>query len=158
MSRAGYADDMKIYFSAALRNGALDPKQLAELIGFLKTQGEVLTEVLFDPKDFGARAKLTDRGICERDLQWVRSSDCVIAEVSLPSLGVGIEIQYADCLGLPILCIFNPNGSRKLSAMVTGHPRVQLVEYQQPSDIQEAVKKFLESIRSKRSVYVLAKA
>jgi nucleoside 2-deoxyribosyltransferase len=142
---------MKIYFSAAIRNGALDPKQLALIIAFLKTKGEVLTEVLFNPKDFGARNKMTDRQIFERDLKWVRESDCVIAEVSAPSTGVGIEIQYADMLGLPILCLFNPNYGTKLSGMVSGHPRLSVSEYQNISDAKNAVAKFLKESNSKTS-------
>ena len=38
----------------------------------------------------------------------ITQSDVVIAEVSFPSLGVGIELQLANQLGIPTYLIYNP--------------------------------------------------
>ncbi len=35
----------------------------------------------------------------------IKSCDIVIAEVSLPSTGMGIELGWADAFGVPILCV-----------------------------------------------------
>mgnify|MGYP001209393873 CR=1 FL=1 len=139
---------MNIYFSAAIRNGALNPQELRELIKIFKAHGRVVTEVLFDAKDFGARRKVSEREIFERDMSWIRQADCLIAEVSVPSTGVGIEIQYADCLGLPILCLFNKGLGNVLSGMVAGHPRVEVVRYTRTSEIKKAVRDFLKRIKN----------
>ena len=36
----------------------------------------------------------------------IQSHDLIIAEVSTPSNGVGIELGWADVAGIPIICIF----------------------------------------------------
>ena len=35
----------------------------------------------------------------------IKSCDLVLAEVSLPSTGMGIELGWADSFGIPILCM-----------------------------------------------------
>ncbi|MDE2025179.1 MAG: hypothetical protein KGJ07_01665 [Patescibacteria group bacterium] len=47
----------------------------------------------------------------------IRSCDLVIAEVSFPSTGAGIEIGYADVFKIPIICVYKkgstPSGALK---------------------------------------------
>ena len=46
----------------------------------------------------------------------IRSCDIVLAEVSYPSTGSGIEIGRAECLNIPIVAIYK-NGSNASSAI-----------------------------------------
>ena len=54
---------------------------------------------------------LSDQEIHDRDLQWIIESDMLVAEVTIPSLGVGYEIGRAIEMGKPILCLFNTDFS-----------------------------------------------
>ncbi len=46
----------------------------------------------------------------------IEASDLIIAEVSYPSTGSGIELGWADDLAIPILCIFK-SGTKPSSAL-----------------------------------------
>ncbi len=46
----------------------------------------------------GAREEIT------RDM--IRSADVLVAEVSVPSLGAGIEMGWADAFGVPIIALY----------------------------------------------------
>ena len=49
---------------------------------------------------------MTEEFIYNRDVDWLRESDCVIAEVTQPSLGVGYELGFAESLKIPVLCLY----------------------------------------------------
>jgi hypothetical protein len=61
----------------------------------------------------------------------------MIAEVTIPSLGVGYEIATAIHLNRKVLCLYHPQKGRKLSAMIAGSPAVEGYAY---TDIEEAKK------------------
>ncbi len=71
-----------------------------------------------------------ERSIYERDMQWLRSADLVVAEVTQPSLGVGYELGAAEALGIPVVCLFRPASGRSLSAMLRGNAKFSIVEYE----------------------------
>lgn len=85
---------------------------------------------VFAPQ-FGEPAEARD--IYLRDVEQVRLSDFVIAEVSNPSLGVGMEIMLAIELVKPII-MFYQNGSGPLSKMVIGSDCKALFEYESIDD------------------------
>ncbi|WP_340105082.1 nucleoside 2-deoxyribosyltransferase [Rhodohalobacter sp. 8-1] len=121
-----------IYFAGSIRGGRDDAKLYKQLIDELKTYGAVLTEHI------GAKEvsfDLSDRHIHDRDLEWLSSSDILIAEVTTPSLGVGYEIGRAVSLEIPVVCLFRNRGDALLSAMIAGSPAVQTFNY---SDLEEA--------------------
>ena len=90
-----------------------------------------------------------DHKIHDRDLEWLKSSDYLVAEVTTPSLGVGYEIGKATEWGLPVLCLYRPTEGRSLSAMIAGSNEVTLKEYQSPKQLQEI---FEDYFRSKQSL------
>ena len=112
---------MNIYFCGSIRGGRDDAALYREMIEKLKAYGCVLTEHVGDPS-------LTDRGgdgtsayIWQRDTDWLRQSDIVIAECSHPSLGVGYEVAFAEAIGKPVHIFYGgPEG--RLSAMLAGDP------------------------------------
>lgn len=123
---------MKIYFSGSIRGGQQDTDLYAELIQELKQYGSVLTEHI------GSKTidtTITDKEIHDRDLKWVIASDIVIAEVSVPSLGVGYEIGRAVDMGKPIICLYRNTNGKTTSAMIRGCSKLQCFEY---SDLTEA--------------------
>lgn len=66
--------------------------------------------------------------IYERDVRKVRACDFLVAEVSSPSHGVGMEIMLAIELSKPILLFFDSTSGR-LSRMVAGAPGKALFNY-----------------------------
>jgi len=91
----------------------------------LKAYGTVLTEHV-GSLETGTEGKikedtnLTDKQIHDRDLEWLKKSDIVIAEVTIPSLGIGYEIGRAVEMGKTILCLFRLSTDKRLSAMIEG--------------------------------------
>lgn len=116
---------MKIYFCASIRGGRQLAPDYELLIVMLQEYGQVLTEHLGSDQIIQSKDRiLSNQEIHDRDLQWVRESDVVVAEVTVPSLGVGYEIGRAIEMGKPVLCIFNSNSEFTLSAMIAGSERV----------------------------------
>ena len=50
----------------------------------------------------------------------LRQCSVVVAEVTVPSLGVGYEIGRAVAMGKQVLCLYRPQEGRLLSAMIRG--------------------------------------
>jgi nucleoside 2-deoxyribosyltransferase len=119
---------MKFYFAGSIRGEKADREVYEKIINYLKNYGEVLTEHIGKMNGSG-ESDLTDAEIFERDIIWLQEADLVIAEVTSPSLGVGYEIGKAEEYGKKILCLYQENSSRKLSAMVSGNKNLELVVY-----------------------------
>ena len=87
---------MKIYFAGSIRGGRDDADLYLEIIKYLKNFGEVLTEHVGDNLiTSSGESSINDIGIHNRDMDWLISSDIIVAEVTNPSLGVGYEIGRA---------------------------------------------------------------
>ena len=78
--------------------------------------------------------------IFERDVKNVRISDFLIAEVSNPSLGVGMEIMLSIELTKPVL-LFYSSDSDQLSKMVTGAKGKALFVYDSLEDVDRILRK-----------------
>ncbi|SRR6266436_3883012 len=102
---------MKIYFSGSVSGGRKDVGLYLQIIMQLKEHGLVLTEHIGDARlDARGEPDLSDVEIHDRDLAWLRQADCLVAEVTTPSLGV------ATRLGRP------PSGANQF--FVSFEPRV----------------------------------
>lgn len=126
----------RIYFAGSIRGGRGDRERYARIIALLRPYGEVLTEHVGDAAlSPSGEEGLSDRAIHDRDLDWLTASDAVVAEVTVPSLGVGYEIAVALAHRIPVLALFRPEEGRRLSAMIAGAPGVQAVEYSTDSEL-----------------------
>ena len=136
---------MKIYFAGSIRGGRKDVSVYQEIIGFLSNFGEVLTEHIGD-------SNLTETGddgpddsfIHDRDLEWLQLSDVLVAEVTQVSMGVGYEIGRAVESGKKVLCLFRPSESKRLSAMIAGCYKIELVEYQSFSEAKSIIADYFD--------------
>lgn len=132
-----------VYFAASISGGREDVAIYAELLAVLRRHATVLTEhvgsaVLAASGEEG----IGDREIHDRDLAWLAAADAVVAEVTVPSLGVGYEIARALALGKPVLCAVREIPGRRLSAMIAGAPGVEVVTYSDPTDLDSALAGF----------------
>jgi hypothetical protein len=120
----------KIYFAGSIRAGREDAAVYEAMITWLRSFGEVLTEhvgdsALSETGDDGP----SDRYIHDRDMAWLSACDLMVAEVSVPSLGVGYELGWATALSKPVLCLHRTISGRPLSAMIAGSPGIQTAAY-----------------------------
>lgn len=138
---------MKIYFAGSIRGGREDSELYGRIIAVLAKHGEVLTEHI-------GNGQITEQGedlplseIYERDIRWLGSADVLVAEVTTPSIGVGYEIGRAEAQGKRVLCLYRPNGSKRLvSAMVGGNKDVTVREYQTIEEAEVILADFFKKL------------
>lgn len=135
---------LKIYFAGSISGGRDDQEIYFELINHLKTKGQVLTEHISDKNlsSYGESNKLTSEQIFTRDVNWLKESDIVIAEVTQVSLGVGYELGLSESINKKVICLYRPKVGKRLSAMISGNSNFIVKEYK---TIEEA-KAIIDSI------------
>lgn len=147
MASVTAASRPKLYFAGSIRGGREDAALYMRIIQGLADAGnEVLTEHVGKASlDMMGEGDLTEQQIFERDMAWLRSSDVVVAECTVPSLGVGYELGLAESLGIPVLVLFRPAAGRSLSAMLRGNVKFAVHEYAGvDSELFAAIAKFME--------------
>jgi hypothetical protein len=74
-------------------------------------------------------------------MAWLAEADIVVADVTVPSLGVGIELATALDRGTPVIALVEDGTS--LSALVGGDDRIMLIWYQTDADAVAALRRAL---------------
>ena len=135
---------MNIYFACSITGGREYESVYQAIVQALTENGyEVPTAHLAESSVGSREAALAPKEVYERDVTWIRTCDVLIAEVSVPSHGVGYEIGFALGLGKPVLAI-SQNG-RKVSKMISGNPDSNLTvkTYDSPTDAVQIVRDYL---------------
>ena len=128
---------MNIYFACSITGGRQYERVYQDLTAALLADGHTVpTAHLADSNVTAMEAVVSARDVYERDVTWIREADALIAEVSVPSHGVGYEIGFALNVGKPVLCLYQ--AGRKVSKMISGntHPNLRVEVYR---DSQNAV-------------------
>ena len=134
---------MKIYFAGAIRGGREDQELYLEIINYLKQYGEVLTEHVGDQSlNILGEKDNKDNFIYERDMEWLNKSDIIVAEVTTPSLGVGYEIGRAIQFNKKILCLYRYTKGKRLSAMISGNKKLNIISYKGIEDLKPKISFF----------------
>jgi hypothetical protein len=82
---------MKIYFAGSISGGRGDVALYGQIIEHLKQYGEVLTEFIGEASLSGmGEEHNSDKHIHDRDMNWLLSSDVIVAEVTTPSPWSGL--------------------------------------------------------------------
>jgi 2'-deoxynucleoside 5'-phosphate N-hydrolase len=138
---------MKIYFSCSLTGGRTDEAAYGAIVDHLLAGGhDVLTAHLARPEVMDLEQVVEPGEVYQRDIEWIRECEALVAEVSTPSHGVGYEIAYALERAKPVLCCAR-RGAR-VSKMLTGNsaPGFRLIIYREPQEALQAVDAFLASV------------
>ena len=138
---------LQIYFAASISGGRAFLETHTKMVYWLQGQPHhVLTEHIIDPNVFKHEAEHTDQYIYERDMAWIAQADCLVAEVSNPSLGVGYEICFALNLNKPVLCLYHADVF--LTRILTGNSRPHLTVKMYKSDDawREYLQEFLNQL------------
>jgi nucleoside 2-deoxyribosyltransferase len=117
---------MNIYFAGSIRGGRDMQPTYLEIINALKADGHNVLSEHVGADDL--KEQLSDDQIFDRDMAWLKSCDCLIADVTIPSLGVGFEVGTAVRNHKPVLCIAKIH-AQKVSAMITGCPDIEIGYY-----------------------------
>ncbi len=137
----------KIYFAGSIRGGRDNSETYAELIGFLKKYGDVLTEhVGVKDLEESIEKEKSDFEIYDQDISWLRECDIVVAEVSLPSLGVGYEIGMAESLGKKVICLYSEEAPNRLSAMLAGNEKITTCFYNSLEEAKRCIEVVLKTL------------
>jgi 2'-deoxynucleoside 5'-phosphate N-hydrolase len=125
----------RIYFSGSITGGRDDVPLYQTIIEALKAEGhEVLAGAVASETVSAAGEALSREEIFERDIRWIEevaaAGGALVAEVSMPSIGVGYEIAYArHRRGMRVICLWRPAYTRRCSAMIAGDGGIELLEY-----------------------------
>jgi hypothetical protein len=136
--------EKKIYFAGSITGGMDFANQYEQINKYLKTKGIVLTEHLGSGKITDQGEKLEAGFVFKRDTDWVKECNVLVAEVSTPSLGVGYEIALAEKLGKKIVCLYNTDSTKKLSAMIRGNPNIKTIPYSTIEEAKKQLERFLK--------------
>lgn len=139
---------MNIYFACSITGGREYELVYQDLTAALLADGHIIpTAHLADSNVMAEEATISSRDVYERDVTWIREADVLIAEVSVPSHGVGYEIGFALNAGKQILCLLQ--AGRKVSKMISGnpHPNLQVKIYKDSKEAIELSREFLTEIK-----------
>jgi 2'-deoxynucleoside 5'-phosphate N-hydrolase len=137
---------MRIYLAAAMTNPARDPDVLGRLLEHIEGSGHSVPTRHIVQADARQRdASITDAELARRDLDWVSSCDALVAEVSTPSHGVGVEVMTALGGSVPVLLLRREGVP--VSRLLTGLPGVRSATYQAIAEACAAIDAFLATAR-----------
>ena len=142
---------MNIYFACSITGGR-EFEAVYQTITTALTQDchNVLTAHLVESGVTAREAVMDPFKVYARDVTWIRMSDVLIAEVSVPSHGVGYEIGYALGLEKTVLALYEEG--KKVSKMISGNPdpNLSVKAYKNPDQAVRIIREFLSNcIREK---------
>lgn len=123
---------LRIYFAGSISGGRALQPFYKSAIDYLEEvlDHEVLSAHVGDP-NLGIHEQLSDPAIYERDIAWINQADLIIAEISNPSTGVGIEIGYALwAAGKRVYCLYQSEVRATAMALGNDHPKLSCFMYE----------------------------
>ena len=140
---------MRVYLAAAMTSPDRDLPSIRTLRDHLEASGHVVpTRHIAEVDGRDRDAHLSDRELARRDITWLEASDALVAEVTTPSHGVGVEVTLAVTAGLP--CLLLHRADRTVSRLLLGLDGVQTAAYASLPDGLSAVDSFLAALDSAR--------
>jgi dTMP kinase len=93
--------------------------------------------------------KLAKEEIFLRQKKLIEAADCIIAEVTKPSLGVGSEVVYGLTKEIPVLGLVFEDEEDKISPMIAGNRSDNFfLEHYQMDNLNYRIKEFLNHIQT----------
>ena len=113
-------------------------------VELLKKQGhEVVSEHVASVGLEKIEARITDEEIFNNDIGFIDECECLVADVTIPSIGVGYEVGYSVSKGKDILCVYREDAN--VSAMVKGNKQVISVSYKNVEELEKTLALHLRS-------------
>jgi nucleoside 2-deoxyribosyltransferase len=140
---------MNIYFACTITGGReFEPVYQVITRALAVDCHFVPTAHLAEPGVMALEAVIDPAEVYTRDITWIRASDALVAEVSVPSHGVGYEIGFALGLGKPVLALYQEG--RKVSKMISGNPdpNLSVIAYTSAEHAVEIIRRFMINLRT----------
>lgn len=147
MIKSKPGEKMNIYFSCSITGGREDQHVYQRIVNYLIENGhEVPTAHLALPDVMKDEFELNAVDVYQRDMDWVRNCDALIAEVSNPSHGVGYEIAAAIFLGKYVMCCYKKD--KKISKIISGNTskNVRVFAYDSEDVLISEIENFLKEL------------
>jgi len=140
---------LKVYFTAATSyDGDLkgNHRKIIEIIE--KNSAELISgRQIIDEFLLKEDKTRTREQIFLREKKHIDEADCIIAEVTKPSLGVGTEIEYALNRQKPVLALVHKENEDRLSPMLAGNPAENLfIEHYDFENAHFVIQEFLNHV------------
>lgn len=140
---------MNIYFTAATTADGEYVDNERAIIDAIEKSGAHITsgEQIVAPNKLKEDRLRSPEEIFKREKESIDKADCVIAEVTKPSSGVGGEIVYALMHHKPVLALFYRDATNLLSPMIAGNPSDDLfLEHYELDSLPLILKKFMSHV------------
>jgi hypothetical protein len=124
-----------IYFSGSISGGRQDVGLYRRIVDHLESKGHrVLAGAVATQSVSAVGETMGERAIFERDLAWIAEAAAaggvLVADVSVPSTGVGYEIAVARYrFDMPVIALYRPAYTGRCSAMVRGDAGIETIDY-----------------------------
>jgi len=135
---------MKIYFACSISGGRQDEKIYQKMVQVLTSLGIDVPTAHIAETGIEVIDEFVDaRDVYQRDVDWIKGSDLLVAEVSTPSHGVGYEIGFALDQEKPVLCLYHQEAV--VSKMITGnpHPLLTVTTYRDWTEAENILRDFV---------------
>lgn len=136
---------MKIYVSGSIYGGTQKIDTYKRMIEELEKYGEVVDKQIADPNTIENEKYQIDIDIYKGLEKQLIEADIVFAEVTIPSLGVGYELGFADKIGKKIIAIYDETYTKKVSTMIRGNKRIKLIPYRNIEEIFNDLEELLNN-------------
>jgi len=136
---------LTIYFGGAISGGRADVGHYRRIVDALLADGHRVLAGAVASEDVTAHGEaLNPCAIFARDLGWIEEADVLVAEVSVPSTGVGYEIATMRYrFGRPVICLYRAGHTKRCSAMIAGDAGIELIEYDDAAEMLDQLRRAL---------------
>lgn len=137
---------MNVYFAGSL-SGAdkTDISNYLLIINFLKKRKHKITNHFFEDILLGKKKNDgKDEDIYKKLTSKISISDCVVAEITTPSISLGIQIEYALSHKIPVLCLLSNKSTHSVPLTIRDHSNKLLTKerYNNTSEIEVILNSF----------------
>lgn len=144
---------MKIYFSATITEDKELKDMYKKIIAVLKKQGHQVHEYgsyQLDPKQLVHQSDEEIQEKSKRLDKFLKNADIYIADISLPSIGIGYEISQAISLKKPVLALNFKKAKYQPLATIKGK-KSKFLRYESYTEenIEEILKSFMAEAKRK---------
>jgi nucleoside 2-deoxyribosyltransferase len=143
---------LTIYFAGSITGGRADVAHYRRIVAALAEDGHRVLAGAVASETVGDSGEALDAcAIFDRDVGWIAEADVLVAEVSMPSTGVGYEIataRYRD--RIPVICLYRAEFTKRCTAMVAGDRGVELIAYEEAAEMLDRLRSALAKYTTRR--------
>jgi hypothetical protein len=131
---------LRVYLSVPIIANRNEKRAKTMARAITDSRHKVSSPWVLEPSHGGGASPLD---VFSRDTEGVEKSDAIVADVSEPSIGVGMEIMAAHLLGKRVVVVMR-RGS-VVSRMLTHMEPKEMIEFDEDEDLYKSLRRSLES-------------